>query len=120
MTRQEEIEKIAGAFAIDEVKDTCTCNPASKRGLLYVGFVDGARWADEHPNWISVKDELPPKESEYEDNSIVVLATDGNDVYKGIYQSNEYLSGWFTCDLWALDNVTHWMSLPSVKHLNKE
>ena len=48
MTRKEEIEKIASAFAIDEVKDTC--NPASKRGLLYAGFVSGAEWADEHPS----------------------------------------------------------------------
>lgn len=47
MTRKEEIEKIASAFAIDEVKDTC--NPASKRGLLYAGFVCGAEWADQHP-----------------------------------------------------------------------
>lgn len=47
MTRKEEIEKIASAFAIDEVKDTC--NPASKRGLLYAGFVSGAEWADQHP-----------------------------------------------------------------------
>ena len=64
------------------------------------------------PRWISVEDELPPKESEYEDNSIVVLATDGNDVYKGLYRSGEYLSGWFTCDLWGLDDITHWMPLP--------
>lgn len=47
MTREEEIKKIASAFAIDEVKDTC--NPASKRGLLYVGFITGAEWADAHP-----------------------------------------------------------------------
>lgn len=47
MIRKEEIEKIASTFAIDEVKDTC--NPASKRGLLYAGFVSGAEWADQHP-----------------------------------------------------------------------
>lgn len=66
----------------------------------------------ELPHWISVADELPPKESEYDDNSIVVLATDGNSVYQGLYQSDEYLSGWFTHDLWALDNITHWMPMP--------
>ena len=44
MTREEEIKKIASAYAIDEVKDTC--NPASKRCLLYLGFIDGAVWAD--------------------------------------------------------------------------
>lgn len=76
-------------------------------------FVKGAEWSDEHPNWISVEDELPPKESKYDDNSIVVLATDGNGVYKGLYRSGEYLSGWFTYDLWELDNITHWMPLPN-------
>lgn len=44
MTRSKEIDKVASTYAIDVVKDTC--NPASKRGLLYAGFVDGAEWAD--------------------------------------------------------------------------
>lgn len=87
-------------------------NPYIDDPLRYLGFMDGAEWADSHPRWISVEDELPPKESEYEDNSIVVLATDGYGVYKGLYRCNEYLSGWFTCDLWALENITHWMPLP--------
>ncbi len=81
----------------------------------YQGMVD----ADKHPNWISVEDELPPKKSEYVDNSILVLSTDGNNVYKSryIYPSNKYLSGWFTYDHYALDNITHWMYLPSVEYL---
>lgn len=72
------------------------------------------------PCWISVEDELPPKESEYEDNSIVVLATDGYGVYKGLYRCSEYLSGWFTCDLWALENITHWMPLPQAPKIGGE
>ena len=88
-------------------------NPYIDDPLRYLGFVDGAEWADSHPHWISVEDELPPKESEYDDDSIVVLVTDGNGVYKGLYRRDEYLSGWFTCDLWALDNITHWMPLPA-------
>lgn len=47
MTREKEIVDIASTYAIDEVKDTC--NPASKRGLRCAGFIDGAKWADEHP-----------------------------------------------------------------------
>ena len=74
MTRKEEIEKIASAFAIDEVKDTC--NPASKRGLLYAGFVSGAEWADEYPHWISVEDELPKG---------FAIITNGDDVLVGKY-----------------------------------
>jgi hypothetical protein len=110
MTRQEEIEKIAGAFAIDEVKDTCTCNPASKRGLLYVGFVDGARWADEHPNWISVEDELP------EENKWV-LTFNGTSINLLMLAGN---GGWYDHSVAKHRNVTHLMSLPSVEHLNKE
>ena len=34
-------------------------------------------WADAHPHWISVEDELPPKNSEYDALSNNVLATDG-------------------------------------------
>lgn len=70
-------------------------------------------FGQQHPRWISVEDELPPQESEYEDNSIMVLATDGNGVYKGLYRRGEYLSGWFTHDMWKLDNITHWMPLPA-------
>ena len=99
MTRKEEIIQAA-------IKESPRF--AERR----VGFITGAMWADSHPHWISVEDELPPKESEYEENSIVVLATDGIGVYKGLYRSGEYLSGWFTCDLWALENITHWMPLP--------
>lgn len=100
MTRRQQI-KLAAIAAYG----TTDCRAAEH-------FVAGAMWADAHTNWISVEDELPPKESEYDDNSIVVLATDGNGVYKGLYRSGEYLSGWFTCDLWALDDITHWMPLP--------
>ena len=108
MTRSEEINKIASAFAIDEVKDTC--NPASKRGLLYAGFVDGAEWADAHPHWISVEDELPPKKNEYDDLSNNVLATDGKEIYESVY--NHDFEDWFTHDMWGLDKITHWMPLP--------
>ena len=58
MTIEEEIRQVASSYAIDEVKDTC--NPASKRGLLFSGFIDGAEWADSHPLWISVEEDLPP------------------------------------------------------------
>ena len=76
-------------------------------------FIEGAEWADAHPRWISVEDELPPKNSEYDDNSIEVLATDGNRVYKAIYRICEFYSGWVTYDFWPLDNITHWMPLPA-------
>lgn len=101
-------EKIAKRYAQDELKD----NHGKVEDIVAAAFLNGIDYAEHHPRWTSVEDELPPKESEYEDFSTEVLATDGNGVYKGLYRSAEFLSGWFTDDLWALDNITHWMPLP--------
>ena len=107
MTREEFIE------CIDEVVKGLDINEVYELDKLYNEVTK--------PHWISVEDKLPPKKNKYVDNSILVLATDGNNVYKSryIYQSNEYLSGWFTYDLYALDNIIYWMPLPSVEHLKK-
>lgn len=68
MAREEEIRQVASAYAIDEVKDTC--NPASKRGLLNSGFIDGAEWADAHNEGLNMhikflKEELIDKACEW-------------------------------------------------------
>lgn len=73
-------------------------------------FKAGARWADSHPHWISIEDELPKIEDDYSDFSIKVLATDGEDVYKAMLHND---GTWFTHDLWVYEGVTHWMPLPT-------
>lgn len=78
---------------------------------LELAFQAGAYWADSHPHWISVEDELPPKKSEYDALSNNVLATDGKEIYESVY--NHDFEEWFTHDLWAINNITHWMPLPS-------
>lgn len=67
------------------------------------------------PHWISVEDELPPRENRVPDKSIDVLATDSKTTHKSFYDYN--LERWLYGDLWQLDDVTHWMYLPSVEHL---
>lgn len=62
------------------------------------------------PNWISVGDELPPKEDDSLDLSVDVLATNGNEVYKTFY--DYYLQRWVKVDDFGLDDITHWMPLP--------
>ena len=69
------------------------------------------RWADAHPAWISVEDELPPKKSEYDALSNNVLATNGKEIYESVY--NHDFEEWFTHDLWAINSITHWMPLPA-------
>lgn len=53
MNRQEQIKQAAKEYADD--------GPDKVQNIIaQVGFEMGAEWADEHPHWISVDDELPP------------------------------------------------------------
>jgi hypothetical protein len=111
MTREEEIKEAAVSFCrVEEAPDGFAFIPQSS-------FVVGALWADEHPHWISIADELPPKKSEYDDLSNNVLATDGKEIYESVY--NHDFEDWFTHDMWGLDNITHWMPLPKMPILSK-
>ena len=79
------------------------------------------RWCDEHPHWISVKEQLPPKEAVEDefitDMSIDVLATDGKTIHICFY--DHILERWLYGDFWQLDNISYWMYLPSVEHLRE-
>jgi hypothetical protein len=54
MTREEEIKDVATDFGY------MAAGGSPLRPAYCTGFCDGAKWADEHPNWISVEDKLPP------------------------------------------------------------
>lgn len=77
-------------------------------------FAEGAEWADSHPNWIPVDDELPKKLEP-------VLCTNGHDVGVGFYDCDD--SGenvlWAAPHMGCLE-VTHWMPLPSIEHLKEK
>lgn len=53
---QRELDKIARRYAQYELKD----NHASVEDIVAAAFLDGIDYAEHHPNWISVEDELPP------------------------------------------------------------
>lgn len=53
MTREEQIKKAAHDFSWGWCDD--------KAHPLNDGFIEGAKWADSHPQWIPVEEELPPK-----------------------------------------------------------
>lgn len=79
-------------------------------GVTYSdGFRDGAKWADSHPHWISVEDELPK-------DRMSILFTDGGYVYSGRYYCGRYYGDkgdWVDyCEVSTLiEDVTHWMPL---------
>lgn len=66
---------------------------------MYVAHKAGSKWADEHPHWISVKEELPPQGE-------CVLVTNGKSYWQNLYSHKE--KGWAVNDT----SVTHWMPLP--------
>jgi hypothetical protein len=74
-------------------------NPYIDDPLRYLGFMDGAEWADSHPRWISVEDELPKKYDSY------LTCTSGNVIEITHYN----IDGWHTE---SRGEVTHWMPLP--------
>lgn len=65
-------------------------------------FVDGAMWADNNPNWISVENELP-KPNEF---VVVYGKSDGYDFIEIDRMINN--------NKWEyMDEVSHWMPLPN-------
>ena len=96
MTRKEEIRKSAFEYIkSDAVK-------AGEEYTSFGDFINGAKWADAHPHWISVEDELPKNEE-------LVFITDSECTDLGFYDYTDDL--WQPCEKW-LGDITHWMPLP--------
>ena len=99
MTREEEIYNAMGDAEwkhIDGTKDI---------ELFDMGFKEGAQWADQHPHWISVKDELP-------EACVTVLTT----TQHGTQSVGCYEDGWWLANspnLVRMGSITHWMPLPA-------
>lgn len=94
MTREEEIKEVAQK-EMSKYPNFCITAPA---------FRMGAEWADAHPHWISVEDELPKENGRYL-------------VFNGITKDQEifvYSNGiwWYNADRRPNGIVTHWMPLP--------
>lgn len=69
-------------------------------------FVDGAMWADNNPNWISVEDELP------EEGDMVLVALKNR--IMTITTTSYCVDGeWYDYGNKIHGGVTHWMPLPN-------
>lgn len=106
MSRKEDFNKAADDYVEGEPD-------GAQKIVGQVGFEFGAeygyQYAQTHPNWISVEEELPEKENEFEDYSKLVVVTDGKDFYKGMY--NYGGECWLTHDLWPIEDATYWMEV---------
>lgn len=114
MTRDEEIKEAAVSF--------CKAEEAPN-GFAFIpqsSFIVGALWADSHPRWISVEDELPERDED------VLILTPQNLVHIAAYKyrnwqtkAHVFASG---IDGYTWNNVTHWQHLPQPpkKETNKK
>jgi hypothetical protein len=89
-----------------EIVSASLYSEASKYGERAIkGFIEGAKWADAHPHWISTKERLP-------EDRVEVLVYDEDD---GILIASHYKDYWEGADEYANYNkVTHWMPLPEL------
>lgn len=100
MTRAKEITKEAKKFA-KEIDDWEIAEDVQD------AFEQGAQWADAHPHWISVEDELPPKQPNREQSkNVLVLTNSGRTKIEYYDYGNDVIKEW-----WEY-NITHWMPLP--------
>lgn len=90
MTREEEIKIRADKYCLDE--------------YTRLGFIAGAEWADAHPHWISVEDELPKDD---------VHVTTINKF--GVQEVRHYFRGkWYSNFGNEYGSITHWMPIPQL------
>lgn len=101
MTRAKEIMKEADKVA------SANTQIIGDWGEHYMGFIHGAEWADAHPHWLSVEDELPPKQPNREQSKNVLVRTNSGRIKIEYYDyGNDVIKEW-----WEY-NITHWMPLP--------
>lgn len=106
MSKREEQIEIITQNNINDISSICGPTDEYIKGYTH-GLKEGAKWADEHPNWISVEDELPKDMLQ----SLCLVVTKGV-VAVGFYY-NDYKQ-WFAtgyCNLKPIE-VTHWMPFP--------
>ena len=72
------------------------------------------KWADNHPNWNKVDEELPPPISVAQDFSDSIIVTDGVLLCQGYYSHIGKSWGWEIEGDIDSDEVTHWMYLPNL------
>ena len=106
MTREEEIIQASDEWTYQKPPQYSELVHKTRKVMCayQVGFIDGAVWADAHPNWISVEDDGNPIDTGW------YIFTTGKIVDVGYY-----LGG----NEWRDVHPTHWMPLPSIENLKK-
>ena len=110
MTREEQI----GLFikkSVEGIEDSDTRTAAA------VTLAAGIHWADQHPNWISVEDELPKERGQY-----FVYTAAGQSWQSEWMQDKSGEWHWFCSPMTVgtIANVTHWMEIQPPRKEDKK
>ena len=103
--REQQMMDAADRYADEVCDESCT---GAQVAETINDFCAGWRAADFHPNWISVKDELPPHRNQTNhkfenDFSVNCFVSDGKDVDTSYY---DYRLRKWNCEF--LTNVVYW------------
>jgi len=108
MTREDQIIE-AGKIAAEGKEFSVLVNRQHRTMSAYeIGFIEGAQWADQFPNWISVEDELPKERGQY-----FVYTAAGQSWQSEWMQDKSGEWCWFCSPMTVgtIANVTHWMPI---------
>jgi len=106
MTREEQIIEAARQRANQY-------DHPSKWSDTYYGFIDGAKWADQHPQWIPVEKELPAKRKDpLVISDKVFIHTTGGHYLEAVYdyQDKQWIDV-YNIETLESNEVTHWMPI---------
>lgn len=101
MKREYKLEQVAGEIAqVAIIESSAIGIPNDHIEPWVEDFAIGiavatAKWADSHPNWISVEDELPKEKGKY-----MFRLSNGDVCYETYYPKLKLVA-----------NVTHWMEI---------
>jgi len=107
MTRQEQIRNKAREFGQTYFPDSANiwARPNVEAAYVENACVEMAEWSDQHPNWISVEDELPPRaENSFIFSDYVLVCDNIGYMETACYNFEKNRWDW-------LNNVTHWMPI---------
>lgn len=120
MTREEQRNKAAKEYAAQWYQELSTSVEEfpTDAQITIDEFTKGAEWADNHPDWHDVNEELPEPDSDgiYSDDVLVDVY---GDVYSGCYNhKGKYWVIYYFGENKTIDEVAYWMPLP--KPLKKD
>ena len=109
MTREEQIIQASDEWTYQTPPQysELVYNTHKAMCAYQIGFIDGAVWADAHPHWISVEEELPKADTE-----VLMVSSGSADTLCG-YRCKSVKNRWYCYNddnYWH--NITHWMPMP--------